>query len=226
MIFPIGDENVKGGFKPYFSYAFIGINIVIYIFQISLDTQSMRGFVNTYATIPSEIMAGQDYFSLMTSMFLHGSIMHIIGNMLYLWVFGDNIEAVIGNSRFLLFYVSGGLLASLAHILLNPASSVPTVGASGAIAAIMGAYFVLFPKSKIKVIFIVKIFYISALFFLGIWIVQQIFSGLQDFGPNASEAGGTAWWAHIGGFIYGAAIGWLIKKMGFIDNIQYTVPKA
>ena len=226
MILPIGDENVKGGYKPIFSYTFIVINILIFIFQITLQPEALRGFLYNFGAVPSDVISGVGYMSLFTNMFLHGGLFHIGGNMLYLWIFGDNIEAVIGNSRFVLFYLSGGLLATIAHIAFNPTSSIPAVGASGAIAAVMGAYFVLFPKSRIKMVFIVKVFYISAKFFLGLWIIQQIFSGIQDFGPASAATGGTAWWAHIGGFIYGAGIGFLIKKMGFMDGVYEKIERA
>ena len=226
MILPIGDENVKGGYKPIFSYTFIAINVLIFIFQITLQPQDLAGFMYNFGAVPSELTSGIGYMSLFTNMFLHGGLFHIAGNMLYLWIFGDNIEAVIGNSRFVLFYLSGGLLATIAHVAFNPTSSIPAVGASGAIAAVMGAYFVLFPKSRIKMVFIVKVFYISAKFFLGLWIVQQIFSGIQDFGPASAGTGGTAWWAHIGGFIYGAGIGFQIKKMGFMDGVYDKVERA
>lgn len=222
MIFPIGDENVKGGYKPIFSYSFIATNVLLYIISISGGVESYRYIVHTFGAIPTEVLAGEDYLSLVTNMFLHGGIGHLLFNMIFLWIFADNIEAVIGNSRFLIFYILGGIVASLIHVFINPSSSIPSIGASGAIAAVMGAYIVMFPKSKIKMFFFFKIFYISAYIFLGIWIVQQLFSGFSDLGPGSAQEGGTAWWAHIGGFVFGVASGYLFKRLGYMGNVVYN----
>lgn len=224
MIFPIGDENVKGGSKPYFSYAFIVINILVFAFQLSLSPNELKNFMFHYGTIPTEIMQGQDYFTLFSSMFLHGGWMHLIGNMLFLWVFADNIEAVIGNTRFIVFYLLGGVIASAAHIFLNVNSNIPSIGASGAISAVMGAYLIMFPKSKIKVLFFFKIIYIAAMIFLGLWIIQQIIAGMASLGPQTAETAGTAWWAHIGGFVFGVIAGWVFRKVGFMSNVIYNAP--
>ena len=145
MLFPIGDDQVKGGYFPLFSYSFIALNIIIYYLQ----TTTASGLYE-YAAVPVEIVQGQDLHTLITSMFLHGGLMHIIGNMLFLWVFADNIEATIGNFRFLIFYILGGLAAHAAHIYFNLDSNIPTVGASGAISAVMGAYLVMFPTSRVQ----------------------------------------------------------------------------
>jgi len=214
VIFPIGDENINGGYKPTITYLFIAINIAIFLFQVTLDMDATRAFLYEYGTIPVEILNGEDYFTLMSNMFLHGGWMHIIGNMLFLWVFADNIEAIIGNVNFLVFYLLGGLFASLLHIFLNPSSSIPAVGASGAISAVMGAYLVMFPKSKIKVlvIFLFRSIYMSALIFLGLWFVQNLVSGLGSLGPKSAQTAGTAWWAHIGGFLFGIIAGYFAKQ--------------
>jgi membrane associated rhomboid family serine protease len=136
--------------------------------------------------------------------------------MMFLWVFGDNIEAVLGNLNFLLFYVAGGLAAAIAHILAGPGSTIPAIGASGAISAILGAYIILFPASKIKVlvVYFFRSFYMPAVFFLGIWIVQQLISGYFSLSEATSEAqrSGVAWWAHIGGFGFGLISGWIARK--------------
>jgi membrane associated rhomboid family serine protease len=235
MIFPIGDTNVKGGYKPLFSYSFIGINVLIFLLQIVTPGNLVCG----YATIPDDIMAGNHLYTLMTSMFLHGGWMHLIGNMLFLWVFADNIEAVIGNTRFLLFYLCGGIVASMIHIgidiwfgaaeLANCCSpcaaevscqdatsicpgSVPSLGASGAISALLGAYIVLFPKSKIKVLIFFYTTTISALVFLGLWFGEQLISGIGALSPLSAQAEGVAWWAHIGGFLFGLIFGWLNRE--------------
>lgn len=213
MIFPIGDDNINGGYKPFVAYTFLAINVIIFLYQITLGPQGIDAFLNTYGGIPAEITTGVDTFTLITSMFLHGGWMHIIGNMIFLWIFADNIEAIIGNIPFLIFYVIGGLLASGAHIITDPDSMVPVVGASGAISAVMGTYLVMFPKSRIKLIFIMffRTFYLPAFVFLGFWFAQQLFSGVGTM-SSESGGGGVAWWAHIGGFVYGVAVGFLIKK--------------
>ena len=146
MIFPIGDDQVKGGAFPFFSYAFIALNVAAFLFQLSFP----NAMICEFGCIPNQIVSGQDYHTLFTSMFMHGGWMHLIGNMLFLWVFADNIEATIGNVRFVLFYLLGGMAAHAAHIYFNPGSVVPTVGASGAISAVMGAYMVMFPSSRVK----------------------------------------------------------------------------
>ncbi len=128
MVFPIGDDQVKGGNKPMFAYIFIAFNVLVFIFQITLAPIQLEHFIMEYGSIPAEISKGQDLFTLFTSMFLHGGWMHLLGNMIFLWVFADNIEAVIGNVNFILFYIIGGLAAAFAHVLSSPGSGVPAVG--------------------------------------------------------------------------------------------------
>lgn len=235
MIFPIGDTNVKGGSRPIFSYAFIGINIIVFLLQMSVP----GNLVCDYAAIPGDIIAGKGYYTLMSSMFMHGGWMHLIGNMLFLWVFADNIEAVIGNSRFVVFYLLGGLFASMLHIGMESWMSsgadmincckpclasmscptevaacqgfVPSLGASGAISAVLGAYLIWFPKSKIKMFAFVTSFTIPAIAFLGFWFLEQMVAGVGSLGVLGAK-GGVAWWAHIGGFVFGLAYGWLNKE--------------
>ncbi|MEN0006085.1 MAG: rhomboid family intramembrane serine protease, partial [Bacteroidota bacterium] len=203
MIFPIGDDQVKGGHFPLLSYSFIALNVGIFLFQISLPPNQLNAFIFEYGSIPVETMQGKDLFTLVTSMFLHGGWMHLIGNMLFLWVFADNIEATIGSFRFFIFYLLGGLAAHAAHIYFNLYSEIPTVGASGAISAVMGAYLVMFPTSRIRVLFIIFSFNVSAYIFLGLWIWQQWMSGTAALEVNTAETAGVAWWAHIGGFAFG-----------------------
>jgi len=213
MFFPVGDTQVQGGHKPYVSYTFLVVNILIFLYEVSLGSNGAAAFLTEYGTIPAEIMAGQDMFTLVTSMFLHGGWMHLIGNMLFLWVFGDNIEATIGSVPFLIFYLLGGFAASGAHIFFNMTSSIPSVGASGAIAAIMGAYLVMFPKSKIKVLVVIlfRNFEIPAMVFLGLWFGQQLISGVGEISINTADTAGVAWWAHIGGFVFGLVAGWWFR---------------
>ena len=215
MFFPIGDDQIRGGSYPIFTYAFLVINVLVFVFELSLDPADLEAFIKTYSAIPAEIQQGKNLSGLFTSMFLHGGWMHIISNMLFLWVFADNIEATIGNLSFFLFYILGGVVASLCHVYFNLGSPIPSLGASGAIAAVMGAYLVMFPRSQVKVLFflliILRKFSIPAVAFLGIWIVMQVVSGVQSMGI-AGEGGGTAWWAHIGGFVFGALVGFFLRS--------------
>jgi len=215
MIFPIGDDQVRGGAFPFFSYLFIAINILVFFYQSSMVIDDLEKFIFEYGSIPVETMRGEDYFTLLTSMFLHGGWMHLIGNMLFLWVFADNIEQIIGNVHFLLFYLLGGFAAHGAHIFFNMESSIPTVGASGAIAAVLGAYLVMFPSSKIKILVLIffRSFRVPALLFLGFWIIQQLISGFASLGPETADTAGVAWWAHIGGFAFGVVAGFIYKSM-------------
>jgi membrane associated rhomboid family serine protease len=220
MFFPIGDDNVKGGAPPFFSYLFLGLNALVFLYQLYLLPQAEEALIMEYAVIPNDITQGSGMHTLITSMFLHGSWSHLLGNMLYLWIFADNIEAIMGNAKFLLFYVFGGIIAAGAQVLTDPGSLIPTIGASGAISAVMGAYLVMFPGSRIKVIFLLFFltFYVPALLFLGFWILQQLYSGWGTLGSNTQ--GGVAWWAHIGGFIFGLAAGWLYKAKAKIHRQQ------
>lgn len=236
MIFPIGDTNVQGGYKPLFSYSLIILNIAIFLIQLAVP----GNLVCDFAAIPGDIYNGQHYYTLFTSMFLHGGWMHLIGNMLFLWVFADNIEAISGNMKFIIFYLLGGLFSSAVHISIELATGgmstaqcclpcggavacsdtmnickgfIPSLGASGAISAVMGAYIVMFPKSKIKMLFFVMTFHISAIYFLGLWFAEQFISGMGSFSQVGDvAAGGVAWWAHIGGFVFGLGYGFLAKN--------------
>ena len=214
MIFPIGDDQVQGGHKPFFAYVLIGLNILVFLFQVTLPAAQQQGFVATYGMIPVEITQGQDYYTMVTNMFLHGGWMHLIGNMLFLWVFADNIEAIIGKIPFLLFYFCGGICASLAHLAFDLNSPVPAIGASGAISAVLGAYLVMFPASRVKiyVLYFFRSLYVPAIYFLGIWAVQQFINGFISIVPSSAFTSGVAWWAHIGGFIFGVTIGYIIRR--------------
>ncbi len=202
-MFPIGDDNVKGGAYPIFSYIFIALNIVVFI----ATAAKLQEAVNVYGANPCLVSRGENLLSIFTSMFLHGGLAHLGGNMLFLWIFGDNVESTIGNLRYFLFYVIGGVVAALTHLAVaSGGGCVPMVGASGAIAAIMGAYFVMFPKSRIKIFAIITVFFLPAYVFLGIWIAQQVLSGFTEL-RVPGQPGGVAFWAHIGGFLYGVLCG-------------------
>ncbi len=209
MFFPYGDDQVHGGHRPWVSYSFLALNIAAFVWQLSDPTGG--GFAAWYAAVPADIMNGRNLYTLVSSLFLHGGLMHLLGNMLFLWIFADNIESTIGSWRFFLFYLLGGIAATAAHIAIDPYSPIPVLGASGAISAVLGAYLVMYPKSRIKVflIFLVLIpFRVPAVLFLGLWFFMQMSSGL---GSLTGSSAGVAWWAHIGGFLFGIAGGFWIR---------------
>lgn len=191
-------------------------------FELSLG-RDLDYFILTHAVIPSQLVAVgltlEQMVKLTTTMFLHGGWLHVLSNMLYLWIFGDNVEDRMGHVKFLVFYLISGYIASLAHIILDPASKSPLIGASGAIAGILGAYLVLFPHARVLtlifIVFFIQIIPIPAVIFLGIWFFLQLMSGTA--GLSAQAAQGVAFWAHIGGFIAGVA---LVKLFADRDSVR------
>jgi membrane associated rhomboid family serine protease len=181
----------------------IGINTAIFLYQVTLSPQALNQFVTQWGIVPDRL----NLASLLTSMFLHGGWMHLIGNMLFLWVFGRNIEDLIGGGRFLVFYLLCGLAAAVVHIVFNAYSRMPTIGASGAIAGVMGAYLIKFPRARIitliPIFFFITTMEIPAAFLLLWWFGIQFLSGFGSLGENDYSGGGTAWFAHIGGFLAG-----------------------
>jgi len=207
---PLNDDAPRETF-PYVTIAVILINIGFFVYQLSLGYRGMHYFIYSMAAIPYEITHFSDIgvsavvappFTLITAMFVHGGFFHLAGNMLFLWIFGDNIEDSMGHLRFIIFYLLTGLIASSAHVLAAPDSTLPMIGASGAIAGVLGAYFILFPRANVKTLIFLFVFVsvvrVPAVFFLGIWFFFQILS--------SGSGGGIAWYAHIGGFIAGAAL--------------------
>ena len=209
-MFPISDV-IPSRTTPFVTVSLIAINAIVFLYQVTLSDLALELFVGTYALIP----AWFSWPALFTSQFLHAGWMHAIGNMLYLWIFGDNVEDRLGHGRFLIFYLASGAAAALLQTLFNPFSNVPMVGASGAIAGVMGAYFVLYPHSRVLTAVFLVIFFdiieIPAIFFLGIWFLMQLLSGVGSLGASNAAGGGTAFWAHIGGFVVGAAIGAVLR---------------
>ncbi|HEX2208955.1 MAG TPA: rhomboid family intramembrane serine protease [Longimicrobium sp.] len=209
---PLNDENPTE-LRPWMTLLLIAANLVVWwqVQGAGVDYATLEASVIDYGTYPCEItgqvngactVEGPGWSALLTSMFMHGGWMHLIGNMLFLWVFGNNIEDSMGHLRFLVFYVVCGLAASFAHIYFSPASNVPMVGASGAISGIMGAYILLYPGARVRTFFPPFFFFrIRAFFFLLLWFVLQLYEGL-GMQPTAEE-GGVAVWAHIGGFVAG-----------------------
>jgi membrane associated rhomboid family serine protease len=216
-MFPIGDEDVKESGVPWMTWAIIVVNVLVFLYELTLSRTQLEQFYMTYGVVPTQIMQGQNLISLLTSMFLHGGWLHILSNMVFLAVFGDNIEATLGKVLYLGFYLLGGLTGSAAHLVFNMGTNVPSLGASGAIAAVLGAYVVMFPQSRVRVLFIFGIFArvtrVTAILFMGFWFVTQLFNGVATLGPNTAQTGGIAYWAHIGGFVLGLIVGFLARAL-------------
>lgn len=220
---PLRDRNpIK--ITPYVTYGLIALNIAVFLYEINLSPPELEAFFRSYAVIPKELTASfrgiyvdnpiSPILTLFTAQFLHGGLLHLGGNMLYLWIFGNNLEEVLGRSRFLVFYLACGALASLAQWFFSASSEVPSLGASGAIAGIMGAYVLRFPQAEILTLLPLFIIWttirVPAVFFLGFWFIQQAFYGFASLGTATNigmEGGGVAYWAHAGGFIFGAILG-------------------
>lgn len=212
---PIRD-NIPSRRFPVMNVVLIGINVIMFLYEVSLAVPEREAFLRVYGMIPrqvtgifaTEAVSLGDFGSVFTAMFLHGSWMHIIGNMLFLWVFGDNVEDIVGSWRYLLLYLLAGAVGNFAHVITNPASALPTIGASGAVAGILGAYLVNFAHARVVTLIPLGIFLttveLPALFFLLFWFVLQLISGFASLGVES--VGGVAWWAHIGGFLAGVLL--------------------
>ncbi|PYR59552.1 MAG: rhomboid family intramembrane serine protease [Acidobacteria bacterium] len=214
-MFPIGDDRSPGGPAPLITLGLVVLNVLVFLFELSQPSNgALQSFIQAWGVVPREYKVGQDlaptiplpfWSTLITSMFLHGGWMHLGGNMLYLWIFGDNIERAMGHARFLLFYLACGIAAGLAHILFSGASNVPTVGASGAISGVLGGYLVLFPQNRVRVLTRAGVVAMPAIAVLGFWILIQLVNGLGSLGVTANT-GGVAYMAHVGGFVAGLVL--------------------
>lgn len=206
-MFPIRDHNPSHR-TPFVVYALIAVNVLIFLVQLPYmaDERALAGFWADRALYPVLVTEHISYTGILTSMFLHAGWMHIIGNMLFLWIFGDNLEDQMGHVGFLVFYLASGIAAAIAHIYSAPGSDVPTVGASGAIAGVMGGYLLMFPRARVDVLVIIVVFFrvftLPAWVMLGVWFALQVFSGVS----TPAEGGGVAFWAHAGGFVAGLAL--------------------
>jgi membrane associated rhomboid family serine protease len=204
---PIKDEMPTRE-TPVINYVLIAINVIVYLFMALAGPEAQEAIVAKYAMVPVHFADGvtlAEMMTIFTSMFMHAGLAHLGGNMLYLWIFGDNVEDRLGHFQYLVFYLVGGVAASLIHLATNWGSELPTVGASGAIAAVLGAYLVLFPASRI--VTLIPLGYFSrlttapAFVFLGLWFIVQLFEGVMSFG--GADVSGVAFWAHVGGFVAG-----------------------
>jgi len=214
-MFPVGDDDVRGAGRPWLTWILIGLNVMAFLYELTLSQSQLEQFIMTYGVVPAQVMQGQNLLSLFASMFLHGGWAHILGNMVFLAVFGDNVEATLGKVGYLFFYLAGGLAASVAHILFNLGGQVPSLGASGAVAAVLGAYVVMFPHSRVRVLvffgYFIRFTQVAALLFVGIWFITQLFSGVASLGVETAQSGGVAYWAHVGGFVLGLLVGFLLR---------------
>ncbi|MER3524266.1 MAG: rhomboid family intramembrane serine protease [Ignavibacteria bacterium] len=249
MIFPLGDDNTDRATTPLVNYALIAVNVLVFVFLQGLG--SNERFTMAFSTVPAEILTGRDiitedriaqdpatgrivdipglqptpfsvYLTLLTSMFMHGGLAHLGGNMLYLWIFGDNIEDRLGHLRYVVFYLVTGIIASLAHVFSTVTfggdAFIPSLGASGAISGVLGGYLVLFPGRQVRVIMLNMLTEVPSLLAIGLWFVFQLMSGVGSLG---AQGGGVAYAAHIGGFIAGLVLIKLFAAGRSISGISY-----
>ncbi|MFQ5709478.1 MAG: rhomboid family intramembrane serine protease [bacterium] len=213
---PIKDDNPRIR-PPVVTVALIVVNVLVFLYELSLGPR-LAIFIEEHGAIPAQIISGRHLETVITSMFLHGGFMHLAGNMLYLWIFGDNVEGYLGHLRFFCFYIACGVVAAMSHIVLGGTSVVvPMVGASGAISGVLGAYLVKYPRARVLVVIpiflFIEILRIPALIVLGFWFVLQLFSGVMSHvGGQGAQMGGIAFWAHIGGFVAGIVLINMMKK--------------
>ncbi len=237
MLLPISDDNTGRQSTPYVVYTIIVLNAIVFLFFQQAGSDSGARFTYGYATVPYEITHNQDlvqtrfipgevpqapgpspiYLTILVSMFMHGSWMHILGNMLYLWIFGDNVEDNFGHVKFAIFYVLAGIAATFAQIAVDPDSVIPTLGASGAIAGVLGSYLIMFPRNRVRNLlflgFIFTTVELPAVLVIGFWIVLQVIEQYTSYvSATVSRGGGVAYMAHIGGFAAGAIMTFLFRR--------------
>ncbi len=219
MVLPLYDENTGRLRAPVVNIALIAANIAVFLIELAQGAR-IEGFFQTWAVVPAEYAARTDlppaqpfpfWATLFTSMFMHGGWLHLGGNMLYLWIFGDNVEDAMGRGRYLLFYLLCGVAASLAHIALNANSQIPSLGASGAISGVLAAYLIMFPGRNVRVLLLRGITLMPAWIVIGFWIVLQFVNGIGQL-AQTEETGGVAYAAHVGGFVAGFVLVWVFRR--------------
>lgn len=210
MLIPIRDSTIRLKF-PFITITILAINILVFIYQSTLSPAALKAWIWQLGVLPANIPKSgllPVLPSFVTSLFIHGGFLHLAGNMLYLWIFGDNIEITLGHTKFILFYLLCGFMATLIQIIVHPTPDIPIIGASGAISGILGAYLIRYPRAKIQLLFwliiIVERFWVPAVYVLGFWFLIQIINGLGAL--TLSQTGGVAWFAHIGGFLSGIGL--------------------
>lgn len=204
-------DDIPANKKPVITYIIVATNVIVFLYEMSLG-KGLQNFLVSYGVIPQNILAGNHLYTLFTSMFMHGGFWHILGNMLYLWIFGNNVEDALGKFWFVVMYLLSGLVGSFAHILVSSNSTIPTIGASGAVSGVLGCYLLLYPKARVlalvPIIFFIRIIMLPAYIFLGFWIFLQMIYGFGSIGGSA----GVAYFAHIGGFVIGVILGLIFKR--------------
>lgn len=227
MAIPLRDIQSRQTF-PFVTTALVAINVAVFFYELSLG-QRLNGVLQQIAFVPAVYnepgnLIG-DNRSILVSMFLHGGWAHIVGNMLYLWIFGDNVEDRLGHVKYLVFYLGCGWMATLAHAWANPHSALPSIGASGAIAGVLGAYLVMFPRARVITLiplgFFLRLAELPAILVLGFWFVLQLFSGVASLGAHTADSGGVAFWAHIGGFAVGLVVGIAARALRLGERPRY-----
>jgi membrane associated rhomboid family serine protease len=202
-MFPIGDDNSARRTVPVVTYAFIVINVLVFLMELSAGD----AFVERWSVVPRRLLANPvgDFITVFTAMFMHGSWMHLLSNMLYLWIFGDNVEDRLGKVKYVIFYLLCGIVATFAQVLVNTNSNIPNLGASGAIAGVLGAYLLMFPRGSVRVLMGRGIIPMPAIIVIGLWAVLQIFSSFGAIATTeqTADTGGIAYMAHVGGFVAG-----------------------
>jgi membrane associated rhomboid family serine protease len=210
MFIPLKDLNPRRGY-PVVNILLILANVVVYLYEVALPPRAEQAMTIAFGTVPARIpsfLAGHTSFEvaflpLLTSMFLHGSLLHLAGNMLFLWIFGDNVEDFFGHFGYLLFYLTCGIGGGLLHVLFNIHSGIPAIGASGAIAGVLGAYIILYPGARVLTLVFIFPVPLPAIFVLGVWFILQVLEAFNTLGMGPRAAGGVALWAHVGGFLIG-----------------------
>ncbi len=238
-MFPIGDENEPGHGPAIATLVFIALNVFVFVVLQGFGGTQGEAFTYGYAAVPLEITTGEDlvrpvlvdtpqgpqpvpqepgpspiWLTLLTSMFMHGGLLHIAGNMLFLWVFGDNVEHRMGTLGYIPFYLVAGAAGSLAQIAIDPSSPIPTLGASGAISGVLGAYIVMFPGNRVTVFLFRFVTQVPALVAIGLWALLQFVNGIGAFAVSEETVGGVAYMAHIGGFVVGVVAGFVFRSLG------------
>ena len=216
---PLGDASRRPLHFPLATVLVIAANFFIFMFELA----GGDAFINRWSMVPANIVAGQDWITILTAMFMHAGWLHILGNMLFLWVFGPAIEDVMGSGRYLFFYLLGGLAATAAQVLIDPSSTIPNLGASGAIAAVMGAFLITYPRDRIRTVLLlgwfIRITVIPAIVLVGFWFLLQLIS--QVGALAATDQGGVAYMAHIGGFLFGLITVRLFEKRERVDQQKW-----
>lgn len=223
-MFPLYD-TVRSRRFPFINLMLILINVLAFLYEIQMDPSALKEFIFEWGLIPARLLSDPStaWSTIFTSMFLHGGWLHLFSNMLALYIFGDNVEDRIGHGRYLAFYLICGIIAAITHIVFNPISPVPTIGASGAISGVLGAYFILYPRAR--VITLVPIFIlpwiveIPALVYLGFWFLSQLFNGVLAIAVGSQSFGGIAWWAHAGGFLAGTLLVGLFTRQRYVRRV-------